>query len=316
VIGADDAEPIAAAFGLGDVIDFAGPWSRGELGQVWRLSTDAGTWAVKESLALDAPTEHTATTEFNEAAIAKGVPAPAVRRGLDGAVSVSIAGTPVRVFGWVELDPPDPSLDAALVGSTLATMHRVDFDSKLPAHPWFWTPVGPRGWDGLIADLAAARSPLADRVARWRGEFVANEEWLTSPRAALICHRDLWADNLRRTPAGAPCIIDWDNAGEADPNQELAMVLYEFSDGETAQALELAAAYADAGGPGRVVGRGDFSMTIAVLGHIAERIGRLWLAPGTDDAERARLERRFDEFDERPFTREVIERLLDAVTPL
>ena len=30
----------------------------------------------------------------------------------------------------------------------------------------------------------------------------------------------------------------------------------------------------------RPSGRGDFSMAIAVFGHLAERIGRLWLAPG------------------------------------
>ena len=73
--------------------------------------------------------------------------------------------------------------------------------------------------------LAAPRSPLADRFARWHDEFVALEAWLTPARETQICHRDLWADNLRRTPEGRPCIIDWDNAGAADPNQELAMIL-------------------------------------------------------------------------------------------
>ena len=84
-----------------------------------------------------------------------------------------------------------------------------------------------------------------------------------------ICHRDLFADNLRRTTAGAPCIIDWDNAGEADPNQELAMVLFEFASDDVAPAPILMASYVDAGGPARVLGRQDFSMTIAVLGHLA-----------------------------------------------
>jgi hypothetical protein len=74
------------------------------------------------------------------------------------------------------------------------------------------------------------------------------------------------------------------------------------------------ASYVEAGGPGRVLGRADFSMTIAVLGHLAQRIGELWLAPGASADERLRQERRFDEFDERPLTREVIDTLLDAVT--
>ena len=66
----------------------------------------------------DEPSDHDITTEFNEAAIAGGVPAPSVRRGLDGAVTVPIVGIPLRVFGWVELDPPDPTFDPAIVGST------------------------------------------------------------------------------------------------------------------------------------------------------------------------------------------------------
>jgi hypothetical protein len=43
-----------------------------------------------------------------------------VRRTLDGAVSTHIAGTPVRVFAWVDLDPPDPFLDPAIVGGVVA----------------------------------------------------------------------------------------------------------------------------------------------------------------------------------------------------
>ena len=165
----------------------------------------------------------------------------------------------------------------------------------------------------LIAELQARRSPLADRFARWRDEFVALESWLAPARAVQICHRDLFADNLRRTAAGAPCIIDWDNAGEADPNQELAMVLFEFASDDVARAPILMASYVEAGGPARVLSRQDFSMTIAVLGHLARRIGELWLAPGATADEQVRQERRFDEYDERPFTREVIDTLLDAI---
>ena len=70
----------------------------------------------------------------------------------------------------------------------------------------------------------------------------------------LTRHRDLWADNLRRTTAGTWCVIDWDNAGEADPNQELAMVLFEFaSDDPPRRAPLLIESYVEGGGPGRVV---------------------------------------------------------------
>ena len=313
VIDAADAEAIAAAFDLGVVHDFTGPCARGELGQVWRLSSDSGDWAVKESFASAETDEQSATTRFCEAAIGHGVPAPAVRRAGDGADQLLIGTTPVRVLGWVDLDEPDPSIDAAIVGATVATLHRVEFAEQLGAHWWYTDPVGPAAWDTLIDELRVARSPLAERFAFWRDEFVALEGWLAPGRAAQTCHRDLWADNLRRTTAGTPCVIDWDNAGEADPNQELAMVLFEFASDDPRRAPLLIESYVEAGGPGRVAGRADFSMTIAALGHIAHRIGTLWLAPGTTPGERLRLEGRFDETDDRPFTRAVIDTLLDAI---
>jgi hypothetical protein len=55
-------------------------------------------------------------------------------------------------------------------------------------------------------------------------------------------------------------------------------------------------------------------MIIAVIGHLAARIATLWLEPGATAADRSRAEWRFDEFDDRPLTRTVIEELLDAVT--
>ena len=48
----DSAGPIAAAYDLGSVLDFTGPVARGEQGEVWRLRTDRGVWAVKRSLGL------------------------------------------------------------------------------------------------------------------------------------------------------------------------------------------------------------------------------------------------------------------------
>ena len=92
------------------------------------------------------------------------------------------------------------------------------------------------------------------------------------------------------------------------------MVLFEFTSDDPARAPLLVASYREAGGPARVRGRGDFSMTIAVLAHLAQRIGMLWLAPDATAAEQLRQERRFDEFEDRPFTRDLIDTLLDALS--
>ena len=183
MIGADDAEAIAAAFDLGDVLDFTGPCARGELGQVWRLSSRPATGPSRSRSNAEAEAPP-ATTRFNEAAIRHGVPAPAIRHAVDGADRALLGATPVRVLGWVDLDEPDPSLDAAIVGSTLAMLHRVDFAEHLAAHWWYTDPVGAVGWDTLIDELRVARSPLAERFASWRDEFVALEGCLSPGRAA------------------------------------------------------------------------------------------------------------------------------------
>ena len=68
-------------------------------------------------------------------------------------------------------------------------------------------------------------------------------------------------------------------------------------------------AYADAGGPGRVLAPSDFAMPIAQLAHIVEAGCRRWLAATTADA-RADNEAWVREFIDRPLTRDVIDALL------
>ena len=55
------------------------------------------------------------------------------------------------------------------------------------------------------------------------------EELLTPMAGVQWCHLDLWADNVRGTPDGGVCVVDFDNAGPGDPTRELAMVLFEFA---------------------------------------------------------------------------------------
>ncbi|HWJ53402.1 MAG TPA: hypothetical protein VNT24_08530, partial [Propionibacteriaceae bacterium] len=43
----DSGEAIATAYALGRVLEFVGPVDRGELGEVWRLTSTTGSWAVK-----------------------------------------------------------------------------------------------------------------------------------------------------------------------------------------------------------------------------------------------------------------------------
>ena len=104
-------------------------------------------------------------------------------------------------------------------------------------------------------------------------------------------------------------MFDFDNAGLADPSQELALILVEFGGNDGTRARSIQAAYGDAGGPGRVEGPRDFAMPIAQLAHIVVEGCRRWLA-STNDVERASNDAWVREFTDRPLTRDAIERLL------
>ena len=72
----DDAGRIARAFGLGDGPAFTGTVARGEQGEVAQLETSRGLWAVKTS--FRPPELDGEDGAFQAAAVAAGVPAPAV----------------------------------------------------------------------------------------------------------------------------------------------------------------------------------------------------------------------------------------------
>jgi thiamine kinase-like enzyme len=309
-----DATEIAARFSLGDAATLSGPVARGEVGQVWRLTTSRGTFAVKEPfepISLDEVREH---ADYQEAAHAAGIPVPAVFRAGDGDAFAELAGVQVRVFEWVDLLERDADVDPAQVGRIVASIHRLEYRGRLPTDPWYTDAIGSERWDALLDVLHTNGAPFAERLSEMRDELVALEGLMEEPRELETCHRDLWADNVLPTPSGGLCVIDWENCGLADPSQELALVLFEFGRGDPRRARTLYQAYVEAGGPGRIERRGDFSMLIAQLEHIGADACARWLEPGGSEAERKRQEARAEEFATLPLTREAIDLLLTATT--
>ena len=310
-----DAGEVAGRFGLGRVVRLSGgPVARGRQGEVWRLETADGRWAVKVPFHESGEPQVRGSTRFQEAACAAGVPAPAVRRTTDGHVFARVGDHRVRVYQWVDLAAPDPLLDPALVGAAVATIHRVHVPAEGPVDPWYVAPVGPAGWDHLAERLHLAAAPFAGRVAALRDELVALESWLEPPAAPRTCHRDLWADNVLSTADGGVCVIDWENSGPADPGQELACVLFEFGRSDPGRARALMAAYTTAGGPATVTRPGHFSMLIAQLGHIAQLAATDWLEPNVRNPDRADAAAWLAEILDDPHNRTVLGALLDVVS--
>ena len=306
-------DEIARCFGLGEGARLLGPPARGELGQVWRMETSTGSWAAKELFERRSEVEAARQAAFQEAAVAVGVPAPGIVRTVDGRVLLDLEDCQVCVYDWVEVEPPDLDLDPASVGRAVAAIHRLRYPGDGTVDPWYTDPVGTEAWDALFRRLTRAGNPQGVRLAELKAELCTLEQLLSPPAPVQRLHLDLWADNVRPTPDGGLCILDWENAGTGDPSQELALVLAEFCSESAERAASLHTAYVDAGGSGRVRRPEDFSMAIAQLGHILEWQCKNWLRARSPEA-RQHAQGAIEEFLTRPLTREVIERVLDGVT--
>ncbi len=317
-----DAVELGRRFGFVGAVRLSdGPVARGKQGVVWRLDTAEGRWAVKVPFHPCGEDDVRVATEFQEAAYSAGVPAPQVRRTPEGRVLANVDGRQARLYGWVDLWEPDASLDPALVGAVVAAIHRVPLDDPAltldePAepHPWYQRPVGAARWDELIEQLHSAAAPFARQLADLRDELVALESWIEPPETLQICHRDLWAANVLPTADGGVCVIDWENSGPADPDQELGCVLFEFARQDAGRACALTNAYRAAGGPATLDRRGHFSMLIAQLGHITEIAATDWLEPNARSPRRVESAAWIREVLDEPHTRDLLEHLLRTVS--
>ena len=319
-----DVAEVARCFDLGRVLASpTGPVARGRQGEVWRLDTTEGAWAVKVAFGAVGEQDVAPSAAFQEAAHAAGVPTPAVRRTRGGEVFADVGETSqapgssrrmvVRVHSWVDLGPPDPMADPVAVGEVVAAIHRLDVPAEGGPDPWSSEPVGARRWDALVAELEAAGAPFARELGDLRDELVALETWIEQPTVLRTCHRDLWADNVLPTLDGGLCVIDWEDSGPADPSMELAAVLFEFGRSDPGRARALMHAYRDAGGPATVSRRGHFTMLIAQLGHITATASADWLQPNLRSPSRAAAHDWVREVFDEPHTRAVLDRLLAVV---
>jgi Ser/Thr protein kinase RdoA (MazF antagonist) len=306
---------VAARYGLGTP---AGPpryADRGERGQIWRLDTDRGRWAVKAT-EVEPPAEEDAADHvaFQEAAAAAGVPLPRPVRAADGRVLTRIDGVTYGVYEWVDL-VAEP-VTGAEIGAVAARLHALGHPPPGPVHPWFAEPVGPAGWAALHRVAVDAGAWWAEPLRRLLPDLTALDEVVTppDPAATRTCHRDLNVENVRRTAAGPVTVLDWENSGALEPVRELAMVVVHLrEDVSEAAALSAYASYLDAGGPTRVTRPADFSTAIVVQGHLLRYYGERSLDPAASAEDRDRCDRRVRAALARPLTPAAVDGLLSAL---
>jgi Ser/Thr protein kinase RdoA (MazF antagonist) len=310
---ADHVDEIVRAFGLGSPASAFVLAGRGEEGLVWRLETDVGRFAIKELRQRQVEGDADASVRFQEAAFAAGVTVPRPRRTVAGRVLASVGPHQVRAYGWVDLRPVDQSADPVLIGATVAAIHRVHHEPARPLHPWYTQPVGAARWRQLYRDARAAGAPFADGLGAELATLIALEKLMQPPRALQNCHRDLWADNILPMAHGGVCVIDWENCGLEDPAQELPMLLIDFAWGDAARMQALFGSYVDAGGPGRLKGRGTFTMVIAQFGHFWESAVVTYLAPSATAEQKTHSVERADLQLRQPLRVHDVDDILDAL---
>ena len=304
---------VADRFDLGPDARLEVEAARGEQGQVRRMVTARGSYALKESFGHVDVDEAEATAAFQARCHDAGVACPRPLADRDGRYVVDLDGSRLRVQTWVDIADADPLLDPATVGETVARLHAVVVPGTEPPHEWHTDPVGAREWQALVKAARVAGAPFAESLARLVPDLLAAEELVTPMAGAQWLHLDLWSDNVRAGPDGSACVIDFDNAGPGEPSRELAMVLFEFGRDDPARTAALVTAYEGAGGPGRVRSAEDFGMTVAQLHHIARYQVLGWLSARDPEA-RARAHAGVLEIVDEPLTVPWIQRLVSWAT--
>jgi Ser/Thr protein kinase RdoA (MazF antagonist) len=297
---------VARRYGLGRPLRPPVYAARGELGLIFRLDTDRGSFAVKESLAPVDERDAAADVAFQHAAAAAGVRLPRPVPTLDGPV----VADGFRVYAWVDLDPSGVATVAEL-GAVAARLHGVDHPAAGPVADWFATPLGADGWHALSAAGeragAAWAGPLRDRLP----DLVALDAVVRPPEPARVttCHLDLNRENVRRASDGGIVVLDWENSGPCQPERELAALLADLTVPEAAAAYR---AYRSAGGPAEVTGPADFSTAVAVQGHLLDFYGRRSLDPASSAEDVRRSHDRLAAMLANPFTLATVDALLEA----
>ncbi|HET9646655.1 MAG TPA: hypothetical protein VFP34_00295, partial [Microlunatus sp.] len=132
-----DWDRVSAAYGIGAVVEVPARAICGLQGQVWRLVTSHGVWAVKETLTPIERVQARTAAEFSEAARRNGVPAPANRCTAEGQPLLQQDGRSVRVQSWVELVDPTTAIDVTELGRLVARLHNTALAPPRPVHWWY-----------------------------------------------------------------------------------------------------------------------------------------------------------------------------------
>ncbi len=267
-------QQLTEAFGLGAQAAEPEYVTRGAMGEIWRLETARGTWAVKWQFPW-APTDaKPPDVPIQLAAAAAGIPLPLPVTAADGAAVVLAGDRHARVYEWIDLGepltPPVPASTAAEAGGLLGLLHGLALPADEPVDDWYTQVPRADYWADLDDRAAAACAAWAPALAAARSRIGELSALVVPPsaRPPVACHRDFNPDNVHPMAAdGRLAVLDWEDAGPLDPMRELGYAVFAWCSGDgqfdPVAADALLAAYAAAAGSALEPGADFFATAIA-----------------------------------------------------
>jgi Ser/Thr protein kinase RdoA (MazF antagonist) len=249
---------IARAFGLGTAAADLVFVARGAMGEVFRLETDRGPFAVKRLLwGPQGGEEENAAFQF--AAANAGVPLARPLLTTNGDVLKRLDDGWWRAFEWVDGSHPTEPVGAA-IATALGRLHSLQYDLGKQVDEWYAEAVGAERIDTAIDTAARHGFDIEQR----RAELHALDEVVAKapPMDVIGCHRDAQDQNVLVGSRG-PVLIDWDNAGPGVAEREFGVALENFD----TEVVPMVHAYRDAGGTFAPVDLTVFAMAFSANVH-------------------------------------------------
>ncbi|MFJ1967101.1 phosphotransferase enzyme family protein [Streptomyces sp. NPDC087903] len=257
----------------------AGPWTvtpvtRGALGQIWKLSGNGCSWAMKELLFGCDEEQVRREADLRQAAEDLGIASPRLIPNSQGAyvshLPPSLGGSYVKLYDWIDGTTADASQPDILdwFGRTMALLHKAGEGASEAPNSWYEQCPHDADWKDLHKRIHQAGLPWSDELGRFIATSAAElAQWVTpsDPDGLVMSHLDLQPRNVL-VGANGPVLLDWDNAGHASAERELARAVYVWSGRNQTNvdsARRLARAYRNAGGPAVITGPQSFSMLFA-----------------------------------------------------
>lgn len=328
------ARQIAAGFGLGVPRSLV-PVAQGAMGRVWRLDTESGAFAVKESLWPEDSETFNAQLEFSahvvDQAHEAGLHVPMIRRSEDGSLLFAVYGssggatTQVRIATWIECTPCDRKVagqDAAeWLGATLAILECLPDPPTPPAQPWLgsWFSQVPDTdvWRSLLQHGQREHATWATALARQLTPLVELGQLVGSaPVDLTVTHTDLQPQNVLITDDGY-AVLDWDDVASVSRARTLACAINNWhldgADIDVDGIRRTLAVYRVGGGTGVLRESTDFSDVIAgFLNYLRGQLDISLDQPhGPADARDS--SKQVDELLEHPLSVDMVDRLLDVI---